>query len=496
MIITVYSFFHICTKFFGIISPNEDKREMSETTEINPKLLWDRAKSIYLSTLQSQQEKEQVERYLSMITGVTCNENNFVIKTSNAYAADFLKTGYSGKFKSCLNLAGGDADLTLEFVFDKNAQRPSMAIPSYQSLDSSTAQRKISAFSSTTPLNEEYTFDEFVRGPSNSWALAAAQGVVANPGKSGYNPLFIHGGTGLGKTHLMQAIGNELRRKNPELAICYLTAETFLNEYVNALKNSQIESFRNRYRTIDLLMVDDVQFLQKGKQFQDEFFNTFNALQQARKQIVMTSDVAPKNLPSLEERLISRFEGGMVQEIESPNYETRLAILKKKSEGMVPEIPDNALEYIADSIKSHVRAMEGALRKVSIFRTMEPAARLTNDILSHLLSDYIEKEKNLRKLTIEEIQQTVAKKYSVEVSQILSEERTQSLVTPRQLAMYIARKFTMKGLKEIAQQFKKTHSTVIHGVKNIEKMLDVDDDLKSNLEEILSEFGYKLSDKY
>ena len=469
---------------------------MNETIDIDSKRLWERAKSIYLSTLQSAQEKEQVERYLSMITAVTCNDNHFVILTSNAYAADFLKSEYAGKFKSCLDLAGGDSNLTLEFKFDENVRRPAVVVPTPTFMNGGGVQRKMSAFSSTMPLNEEYTFDEFVRGPSNSWALAAAQGVVANPGKSGYNPLFIHGGTGLGKTHLMQAIGNELRRKNPELAICYLTAETFLNEYVNSLKNGQIESFRNRYRTIDMLMVDDVQFLQKGKQFQEEFFNTFNALQQAHKQIVMTSDVAPKNLPSIEERLISRFEGGMVQEIESPNYETRLAILKKKSEGMVPEIPDNALEYIADSIKSHVRAMEGALRKVSIFRTMDPAARLTNEILSRLLSDFIEKEKNLRKLTIEEIQQTVAKKYSVDVSQILSEERTQTLVTPRQLAMYIARKFSMKGLKEIAQQFKKTHSTVIHGVKNIEKMLDVDEELKSNLEEILSEFGYRLSDKF
>ena len=468
---------------------------MNETIDIDSKMLWERAKSIYLSTLQSAQEKEQVERYLSMITAVTCTDNHFVILTSNAYAADFLKTGYSGKFKSCLDLAGGEANLTLEFKFDETVKRPSIVVPNSYSQNAASVQRRMSAFSSTMPLNEDYTFDEFVRGPSNSWALAAAQGVVANPGKSGYNPLFIHGGTGLGKTHLMQAIGNELRRKNPELAICYLTAETFLNEYVNSLKSGQIESFRNRYRTIDMLMVDDVQFLQNRNQFQEEFFNTFNALQQAHKQIVMTSDVAPKNLPAIEERLISRFEGGMVQEIESPNYETRLAILKKKSEGMVPEIPDNALEYIADSIKSHVRAMEGALRKVGIFRTMDPTAPLTNEILSRLLSDFIEKEKNLRKLTIEEIQQTVAKKYSVEVSQILSEERTQSLVTPRQLAMYIARKFSMKGLKEIAQQFKKTHSTVIHGVKNIEKMLDVDEDLKSNLEEILAEFGYRLSDK-
>ena len=466
---------------------------MNETIDINSKLLWERAKSGYLSLLQSDDEKSQVERYFSMITSVTRKGNVFVVMTSNAYAADFLKIQYASKLKSCLNMAGGATDLDIEFKLDETA-RPAIVMPNIQKSGTARTER-ISTFSSTMPLNEEYTFDEFVRGPSNSWALAAAQGVVANPGKSGYNPLFIHGGTGLGKTHLMQAIGNELRRKNPQLAICYLTAETFLNEYVNALKNTQAESFRNRYRNIDLLMVDDVQFLQKGKQFQEEFFNTFNALQQAHKQIVMTSDVAPKNLPLIEERLISRFEGGMVQEIESPNYETRLAILKKKSEGMAPPIPDNALEYIADNIKSHVRAMEGALRKVSIFRTMDPATHLSNEILSRLLNDFIEKEKNFKKLTIEEIQSAVAKKYSVEISQILSMERTQSLVTPRQLSMYIARKFTTKGLPEIAEQFKKTHSTVIHGVKSIEKRLDVEEDLKASLEEVLSELGCKLSDK-
>ena len=466
---------------------------MNDTIDNDSSTLWERAKAIYLSTLQSPEDKSQVERYLSMITAVARNGSRFVILTSNSYAAEFLRTQYAGKFKSCLDLAGGEADLEIEFKCDESA-RSAIVMPEVPRHEHSKAEHA-SSFSSTMPLSDEYTFEEFVRGPSNSWALAAAQGVVANPGKSGYNPLFIHGGTGLGKTHLMQAIGNELRRKNQKMAICYLTAETFLNEYVNALKNGQLESFRNRYRKIDLLMVDDVQFLQKGKQFQEEFFNTFNALQQAHKQIVMTSDVAPKNLPLIEERLISRFEGGMVQEIESPNYETRLAILKKKSEGMVPSIPDNALEYIADTIKSHVRAMEGALRKVSIFRTMDPTTRLTNEILSRLLNDFIEKEKNFKKLTIEEIQNAVARKYSIDISQILSMERTQSLVTPRQLAMYIARKFTTKGLPDIAAQFKKKHSTVIHGVRSIEKRLDVEEDLRMSLEEILSELGCKFADK-
>ena len=466
---------------------------MNETIDITSKEMWERAKEIYLSTLHSVEEKSQVDRYLSMILSVSRKGDNFIVLTSNAYAADYLKDNYSERLRKCLELVADGEKIGLEFKYDETA-KPAISMPQNQ-MGRQSYSNATSTFISTMPLNEEYTFEEFVRGPSNSWALAAAQGVVSNPGKSGYNPLFIHGGTGLGKTHLMQAIGNELKRRNANMAICYLTAVTFLNEYVNALKNGQIETFRNRYRTIDLLMVDDVQFLQKGKQFQEEFFNTFCALWQAHKQIVMTSDVAPKNLPAVEERLISRFEGGMVQEIESPNYETRLAILRKKSESMKPAIPDYALEFIADTIKSHVRAMEGALHRVSIFRSMDPTENLTKETLSKLLKDFIEKEQTLKKLNIEEIQAVVAKKYSVTITQILSAERTQSIVTPRQLAMYIARKFTTKSLPEIAKLFEKTHATIIHGVKNIEKRLDVESDLKATLAEILSEFGYNLSDK-
>ena len=466
---------------------------MNETIDITSKEMWERAKEIYLSTLHSVEEKSQVDRYLSMILSVSRKGDNFIVLTSNAYAADYLKDNYSERLRKCLELVADGEKIGLKFKYDETA-KPAIIMPQNQ-MGRQSYSNATSTFISTMPLNEEYTFEEFVRGPSNSWALAAAQGVVSNPGKSGYNPLFIHGGTGLGKTHLMQAIGNELKRRNSNMAICYLTAETFLNEYVNALKNGQIETFRNRYRTIDLLMVDDVQFLQKGKQFQEEFFNTFCALWQAHKQIVMTSDVAPKNLPAVEERLISRFEGGMVQEIESPNYETRLAILRKKSESMKPAIPDYALEFIADTIKSHVRAMEGALHRVSIFRSMDPTENLTKETLSKLLKDFIEKEQTLKKLNIEEIQAVVAKKYSVTITQILSAERTQSIVTPRQLAMYIARKFTTKSLPEIAKLFEKTHATIIHGVKNIEKRLDVESDLKATLAEILSEFGYNLSDK-
>ena len=467
--------------------------------EENAREIWERAKKIYLSTLNSDDEKRQVERYFSTITSVTQEDSTFVISLTNAYTAEFLREKYSDRIRKCLELVSTKEVVDISFRHDENAsaekaeQQKQMAsvaaVPAHQ-----PTQPARPALASTMPLNADYTFDTFVRGASNSWALSAAQGVVSNPGKSNYNPLFIHGGTGLGKTHLMQAIGNELKKKNPSLNICYLTAEEFLNEFVNALQNGVIESFRKRYRQMDLLMVDDVQFLQKGKQFQEEFFNTFNALQQAQKQIVMTSDVAPKNLPSIEERLISRFEGGMVQEIESPNYETRLAILKKKAETLVPSVPNNALEFIAENIKSHVRAMEGALKRVHMFRQFEPTTTLTDEKMFHILSNYIEKEKSLRKLTVQEIQQSIAKRYNVSIDQILSSERTQSLVTPRQMAMYISRKFTQKSLPEIAKSFDKSHATILHGVKTIEKRLEVEPDLKSTLDEILSEFGCSAKD--
>lgn len=238
---------------------------MNEQTDLltkEAKSSWERAKQVYIASLQSTEERSMVERYLSTINSVKRENNLFVLTLSNAYMADFLREKYSERIKKCLDLVSAGEDLDIKFVYDENLNREESPIvasaPSFQS----SAVRS-PTLSSTMPLNENYTFDEFVRGTSNSWALAAAMGVAANPGKSGYNPLFIHGGTGLGKTHLMQAIGNDLKKRHPSMNICYLTAETFLNEFVNSLQNGNIESFRNRYRKMDLLMVDDVQFLQR-----------------------------------------------------------------------------------------------------------------------------------------------------------------------------------------------------------------------------------------
>ena len=466
---------------------------MNITDDTATKEQWEKAKSIYLSTLQSEDEKSQVERYLSMVTSVEKVKDKFVAFTANAFSAEFLRSNYSERLRKCLELVAPEGSVDIEFKFSPSNAQTAKHAAARQAEHPKT--QRISTFVSPIPLNEEYTFDEFVRGPSNSFAIAAAKAVVMNPGRGGYNPLFIYGGTGLGKTHLMQAIGNEIRRKDPSLAVCYLTAEEYLNEYVNYMKENDVPGFRVKYRSVDVLLLDDVQFFQRGKNIQEEFFNTFNALKDKQKQIVMTSDVAPKNLPSIEERLISRFEGGMLQEIETPSYETRLAILKKKAEGIDVVVPDFALEFIAERIESHVRAMEGALQKVRVYMSAYPSTVLTEAILEHLLDDFIKKEQTMRMLDIKEIQQAIARRYSVTMEQMLSPERPQSVVTPRQLAMYVARKFTPKSLPEIAEKFNKTHATILHGVRNIEKRLDTEPELKASLVEILAEFGYKPSDK-
>jgi len=456
--------------------------------------LWSRAVATYLSTIVSEEAKSQANRLFSMVTNVVQTDMTFTILTKNDFSADLLKREYTTPLQTCLKLvAANGQEAEVSFAVDSKAEQ-NIVIPKAEE-ESKSKTGRISTFISTMPLNEEYTFDEFVQGPSNSWAYAAANGVVKHPGEIGYNPLFIHGGTGLGKTHLMQAIGNEMRKRNPMLSICYLTAETFLNEYVNSLQNKGLPSFREKYRKVDVLLVDDVQFFQKGKQCQEEFFNTFNDLIGKHKQIVMTSDVAPKDLSVLEQRLISRFEGGMVQEIESPSYETRLAILQKKAEGINPPIPDSSIKFIAEHIKSHVRAMEGALGKVKIMMMIDSSIDLNEEMLTRLLKDFIEKEKTQKKVTIEEIQTAVAAAYSVTLSQILSADRTASIVTPRQIAMYITRKFTNKSLPEIAKKFEKTHATILHGVKTISKRLDVESELKETLEKIVSDIGLSIDDR-
>lgn len=460
--------------------------------------LWERASTICLAMIKSEEEKGVLSRNFSMVKSLEKEGNVYIFTTGSDFAAKRLHKDID-KLRNCLTLAGAGSDFEIDFIVDQ-ALAPEIVqeSPKQQSIGNivSNGEKKVSNFISPIPLNPDYTFAEFVRGPSNGLANATAISIADKPGRRGYNPFFIHGGTGLGKTHLMQAIGNELKQKDPTLSVCYLTAEVFMNEYINAVQNSGagMPTFRTKYRNVDVFLVDDIQFIAQKKQMQEEFFNTFTSLYSAGKQIVLTSDVSPKNLKDFEERLISRFEGGMVQEIELPSYETRLAILRKKTEGMKPTIPDNMLKFIAENIKTHVRAMEGALGKVNIMMNIDPAMNLNDDVLTKMLADFIERERKLKRISIEDIQNKICHHYQVTMAQLLSTERTQSIVTPRQLAMYISKKYTNKSLPEIAKMFDKTHATIIHGVKNITKRMDVEPELRRTFEQIINELGCSLDE--
>jgi len=454
--------------------------------------LWNRASKICLAMIQSEEAKGVLTRNFSMVKSLEKEGDVYIFTTGSDFAAKRLQKDIE-VLRNGLTLAGAGNDFQIDFKVNEELAPEITAAPVAPPRPTANPEpeKRTSSFVSPIPLNPDYTFEEFVRGPSNGLANATAISIADKPGRRGYNPFFIHGGTGLGKTHLMQAIGNELKRKDPSLSVCYLTAEVFMNEYINAVQNSGagMPTFRTKYRNVDVFLVDDIQFIAQKKQMQEEFFNTFTSLYSAGKQIVLTSDVSPKNLKDFEERLISRFEGGMVQEIELPSYETRLAILRKKTEGMNPPMPDNALKFIAENIKTHVRAMEGALGKVNIMMNIDPTMSLNDDVLTKLLADFIERERKLKRISIEEIQNKICHHFQVTMAQLLSTERTQSIVTPRQLAMYISKKYTNKSLPEIAKMFDKTHATIIHGVKNITKRMDVEPELRRSFEQIINELG-------
>ena len=351
-------------------------------------------------------------------------------------------------------------------------------------------------FASTIPLNSNYTFENFVKGPSNSFAYAIASAIAKEPGGNTNNPFFIWGGTGLGKTQLMQAIGHYVLKHNPQKSVCYITSEAFLNEYINAISNKAMESFRKRYRHIDLLLLDDVQFVGGKEQFQEEFFNTYNDLMTYGKQVVMTCDVPPKRLNGFEERLVTRFQQGIVIEIESPSYETRIAILKAKARNCRQTIPDDIFTFIGENIKSSVRAMEGALNLVVRFMDANPNIEITKQMAQVLLKELTEEEVTIRRLSVEEIIKAVCSFYDTSYAEILSSNRTQPLATARQVAMFLARKLTGQSTPTVASEFKRNHTTVIYGAEAIQKRLSVEPKLRKSIEQITEQLGRKPSELF
>ncbi|HUX06879.1 MAG TPA: chromosomal replication initiator protein DnaA [Acidobacteriota bacterium] len=332
-------------------------------------------------------------------------------------------------------------------------------------------------------LNPRYTFGSFVVGNSNELAHAAIASVAENPGKR-YNPLFIYGGVGLGKTHLMQAAGNEIIKSRPGLRVAYMSSESFINDLISSIRFDRTYQFRSRYRNIDVLMIDDIQFLAGKERTQEEFFHTFNALHDAHKQIIISSDRQPREIPTLEERLRSRFEWGLIADIQPPEFETKIAILQRKAEEEGASLPEDVAALIARRVRSNIRELEGCLIRLVFYSSLtgrEIGLKMAEDALADLL------EPSDRVITIDEIQARVAEYYSISTRELTSSIRTKNLTRPRQVAMYLCKQLTPHSLPEIGGRFGgKHHSTVIHSLRKIEGLRKEDESLNSLINNLVS----------
>ena len=334
----------------------------------------------------------------------------------------------------------------------------------------------------TNNLNPKYTFDSFVIGNSNRFAHAASLAVAESPAKA-YNPLFIYGGVGLGKTHLMHAIGHYVLKNNPNAKVVYVSSEKFTNELINAIKDDKNEEFRNKYRNVDILLIDDIQFIAGKERTQEEFFHTFNALHDANKQIILSSDRPPKEIPTLEDRLRSRFEWGLIADIQVPDFETRMAILKKKADVENLNVANEVMVYIATKIKSNIRELEGALIRIVAYSSLTNR-EITVDLASEALKDIISKKQG-KHITIEIIQDIVASYFNLRVDDLKSQRRTRNVSYPRQIAMYLSRKLTDMSLPKIGEEFGgRDHTTVIHAYEKISDNLNRDETLQHTIDDL------------
>ncbi|HTV64227.1 MAG TPA: chromosomal replication initiator protein DnaA [Bryocella sp.] len=372
---------------------------------------------------------------------------------------------------------------------DRVAGAPCESTPNSVSTDKASigpATQQRFDWDGAAQLNPKYTFEDFVTGAGNQFAQAAARAVAEKPSKA-YNPLFLYGGVGMGKTHLMQAIGHEIKKRSPEKSICYVSSERFTNDMINALRYSKMTGFRDRYRTMDVLLVDDIQFLVNKERTQEEFFHTFNALHECLRQIVIASDRPPKELAEIEDRLRSRFEWGLIADIQPPDLETKVAILQKKAESEQVTLPTDVALFIASNIRSNVRELEGALIRLTAYSSLtgvEINLQTAQDVLKNVIDSQV------RKITIDSIQKTVCEQFGLKVVELKAKNNSHVIVFPRQIAMYLAKHLTDSSLPEIGRQFGgKHHTTVLHSVDKIEQQRKTDKDLNRMLNKLSESLG-------
>jgi len=435
------------------------------------------AENIWTKTLDTlrQEGKTYALTWLEKMRPLAVNERALVLGVPDRFYRDWVDDHYRSLLETTLSSLGdGPGLVEYEVVEEPTSMEKLPAVPAVTALPARPSR-----------LNERFTFETYVVGESNQLPAAAAEAVAESPGRC-YNPLFIYGGTGLGKTHLLHAIGNEIFGRDQTARVVYRSSEDFTNEYVEAVRDHRMPEFRRRYREqCDVLLIDDIQFLGKREETQKEFFYTFNALHEMSKAIVLTSDAVPAEIPGLEDRLRSRFTMGLLTDIQEPNYETRIAILKKKAEQERLDLPDRVCHYIARHVQRNVRELEGALVKIAATHSLSHQP-ITEDFAAQVLRDILPSQ---RPLDVENIQREVARYFKVAVEELKQDRRTRQLAHARAVAMYLSRKLTRSSFPEIAAHFNKDHSTVISAVRKVESGREVDPAVKKQLDDLEGKLG-------
>ena len=416
------------------------------------------------------------DRWIAVIKPVSLEDNKLKLAVANDFYKDWLEENYLPLIDKSLILIGQENITALIDVDVKSFD----AAQKNESTSTEIAKKDnpLRISKSKNNLNPAYTFDSFVIGENNRFAHAAAMAAATSPSRT-YNPLFIYGGVGLGKTHLMQSIGNYVIQQKSRAKVCYITCESFTNEYIDALQNNNVSSFRKKYRKIDLLLIDDIQFLDGKNRLQEEFFHTFNTLFEGHKQIVLTSDRTPSEMSGLAPRLISRFEWGLVTELIKPDVETRTAILRRKATSMNVQLDNELIDYLAQKISSNIRSLEGALIRVATYSSLTHQ-EITIEKIDQLLRDLIGKDEYMP-ISVDLIQKTVADYYDIRVSDITGKKRSKDIAWPRQIAMHLSRILTQNSFPSIGEKFDRNHATVLYAHEQVHSRSANDRKLKNTL---------------
>jgi len=433
--------------------------------------LWNKT----LEIVKEELKPHAYNSWFSQTKAIKFEDNEFVISAPGDFCKDWLEKHYTGFIKDILKRTlGFNLDDNLIIKFKTTDQK--ISVPSANAPKKKITTKSKPYFKDTSLiLNSKYTFDDFVVGNSNRFAHAACLAVAQSPAKA-YNPLFIYGGVGLGKTHLIQAIGNYITHQDNNTKVLYISSEKFTNELINSIRDDRTVSFRDKYRSVDILLIDDIQFLTGKERTQEEFFHTFNTLYESNKQIVITSDRPPKDITTLEERLISRFEWGLTTDVQAPDYETRIAILRKKAQSENLNVPAEIIDFIAEKIPSNIRQLEGALTKLTAYSTLTKK-ELSVSLTQEILKDIIPLEN--KKVSVSQIQKTISDYYNIKFNSLLSKKRTKDIVLARQVAIYLSRELTDLSLTSIGEAFGgKDHTTIIHSYNKIKNNIKKDNNFK------------------